>query len=301
LVFQHKCIEPLGESKSDYEIFNGICKKLGLAAAFSEGDTELGWIKRMFDATDLARVKSYKDFVKKGYYVVPPPPEKRRDPVAFRWFYEGRAKDTPELTPLPASYGKKWRYGLQTQSGKLEFESSSLKRYDPNDPERSPILRYVPSWEGRHTTELFAKYPLQLVSPHPRYSFHTHTDGKDSFINDIKNHRVLVDDYYYWIARINTQDAAERGIKENDLVEIFNDRGSVICAAQLTERVPAGTVHSYASSAIYKPVGEPGKSTDIGGCVNLLTPSRMMIKKSHAMAANSCLVQIRTWSGKDVH
>jgi trimethylamine-N-oxide reductase (cytochrome c) len=300
LVFQHKCIEPLGESKSDYEIFKGICKKLELAAAFSEGDTELGWIKRMFDATDLARVKSYKDFVKKGYYVVPPPSEKRRDPVAFRWFYEGRAKDTPELTPLPASYAEKWRYGLQTQSGKLEFESSSLKRYDPHDPERAPILRYVPSWEGRQTTELLAKYPLQLLSPHPRYSFHTHTDGKDSFINDIKNHRVLVNDYYYWIARINTRDAVERGIKENDLVEIFNDRGSVICAAQLTERVPAGIVHSYASSAIYKPVGEPGKSTDIGGCVNLLTPSRMMIKKSHAMAANSCLVQIKNWSGKDV-
>jgi trimethylamine-N-oxide reductase (cytochrome c) len=123
-------------------------------------------------------------------------------------------------------------------------------------------------------------------------------DGKDSIINDIKDHRVLIDGYYYWIARINSKDAEERGIEENDLVRIFNDRGAVVCAAQVTERVPPGTVHSYESSAIYDPVGEPGESVDRGGCVNQLTPSRMMIKKSHSHAGNSCLVQIAKWEGE---
>jgi trimethylamine-N-oxide reductase (cytochrome c) len=76
------------------------------------------------------------------------------------------------------------------------------------------------------------------------------------------------------------------------------DRGAVICAAQVTERLPPGTVHSYESSAIYDPVGEPGTSADRGGCINLLTPSRMIIEKSHSMAANSCLVQIEKWKGE---
>ena len=31
-VFQHKAIEPLGESKSDYKIFSMICERLGLSA-----------------------------------------------------------------------------------------------------------------------------------------------------------------------------------------------------------------------------------------------------------------------------
>ena len=44
----------------------------------------------------------------------------------------------------------------------------------------------------------------------------------------------------------------------------------------------------------------PGKSPDIGGCVNILTPRRMMIENSHAMAANSCLVEIRKWHGREV-
>ena len=120
-------------------------------------------------------------------------------------------------------------------------------------------------------------------------------DGKDSIINDIKDHRILIDGYYYWIIRINSIDAKSRNLQQNSLVKVFNDRGAVICATQITERIPPGTVHSYESSAIYDPVGEPGESADRGGCINQLTPSRAMIKKSHASASNSCLVQIEPW------
>jgi molybdopterin guanine dinucleotide-containing S/N-oxide reductase-like protein len=296
-VVQHKCIEPLGESRSDFQIFLDLSKRLGLGTVFGEGVPELEWCRRLFEATDLPDVISWKDFLKKGYYVVPNPPEELRDPVSYRWFAEGRAKDTPELTPLPADYTEKFRHGLQTQSGKLEFESSSLKRLDPDDPERPPIMKYRPAWEGPHARDLFGRYPLQLISPHPRFTFHTMSDGKDSTINDVKDHRVLIDGYYYWIVRINREDAAARGIGQHALVEVFNDRGSVICAAQLTERVPPGTVHSYESCAVYDPVGEPGASPDRGGCINILTPKRSIIKRSHSTACNSCLVEVRPWKG----
>jgi len=298
IVLQHKCIEPLGESKSDFRIFHELAKRLGLSALYSEGVTELDWCKRLFEGTDLPKYISWKKFLKKGYFVVPAPKEEMRDPVSYQWFAEDRPKDTPELAPLPGDYTEKFGEGLQTQSGKLEFVCSSLERYDPDDPERPTMTKYIPSWEGHHTTELYEKYPLQLISPHPRFSFHTMSDGKDSIINDVKDHRVLIDGYYYWIARINKKDAEERGIAENDLVKVFNDRGAVICAAQVTERVPPGTAHSYESSATYDPLGEPGYSAERGGCINQLTPSRMMIKKSHSMAANSCLVQIEKWHGE---
>ena len=135
-VMQHKCIEPLGESRSDHQIFLDLATRLGLGSMYSEGVTELDWCKRLFDATDLPKAVSWKQFLKKGYYVIPPAPADRRDPVSYRWFAEGRAKDTPELTPLPADYTEEFGKGLQTQSGKLEFEASSLKRFDPDDPER---------------------------------------------------------------------------------------------------------------------------------------------------------------------
>jgi trimethylamine-N-oxide reductase (cytochrome c) len=297
-VLQHKCIEPLGESKSDFQIFLEVAQRLGFGAMFSEGMTELDWCKRLFDATDLPQHISWEEFLKKGYYVIPAPPEERRAPASFNWFAEDRLKDVPEIAPLPADYTEQVFRGLQTQSGKLEFVCSSLKRFDPDDPERPVMTKYIPSWEGPHTNGLYKEYPLQLITPHPRYTFHTMSDGKQSWVNDIKDHRVLIDGYYYWLVRLNPADAAARGIGENDLVRVFNDRGAVICAAQITGRVPAGTVHSYESAATYDPVGEPGQSADRGGCINLLTPSRPMIEKSHSFAANSCLVQIEKWVGE---
>jgi trimethylamine-N-oxide reductase (cytochrome c) len=297
-VLQHKCIEPLGESKSDFQIFLDLAKRLGLSGPVSEGITELDWCKRLFDATDLPGSISWKKFLKKGYFVVPAPPEEMRDPVSYHWFAEDRPKDTPEVAPLPADYTEKFGMGLQTQSGKLEFVSSSLKRLGAEDPERPFMTKYIPSWEGHHSKKLYEKYPLQLISPHPRYSFHTMGDGKDSIINDIKDHRILIDGYYYWIVRINSQDAEARGVREKDLVRVFNDRGQVICAAQVTERIHSGTVHAYESSAVYDPIGEPGESMDRGGCINQLTSSRMIIKRSHSHAANSCLVEIENWTKK---
>ena len=297
VTIQHKCIEPLGESKSDFEIFKMIATRLDLGLMFTEGSDERDWCKRLFDGTDLAANISWPEFLQRGYYVVPPPTPEKRDPVSWRWYYEGRKKDVPEVSPLPADYTAKMGEGLQTQSGKIEFVSSSLKRFDKDDPERPPLPTYIPSWEGHHTPELYEKYPLNLITPHSRYSFHTMMDGKDSHINDLPDHRVLIDGEYYWTVRINTADAAARGIGHHQLVEVHNDRGSVICAALVTERVPAGTMHSYESSARYEPIGEPGESPDKGGCMNILTPSRMIIKRSHSTACNSCLADVRPWTG----
>ena len=120
---------------------------------------------------------------------------------------------------------------------------------------------------------------------------------KDSNINDIEEHRVKVDGYYYWVFRMNPADAARRKLKKGDLIEVFNDRGSVICYLELTERVPEGVVHSYESSANYDPLGEPGHSTDRGGCINILTPSRFLSKYATGMSTEHCLVEVEKWEG----
>ena len=108
------------------------------------------------------------------------------------------------------------------------------------DEYRPAMHKYVPAWESWHA-EVAKKYPLGMLSPHPRFSMHTMGDAKDSFMMDIKDHRVLVDGWYYWIIRMNTVDAEARGIKDGDLVRAYNDRGSVILCAQVGERVQPGT------------------------------------------------------------
>jgi len=295
VTLQHKCIEPLGESKSDYAIFNEIAKELGLSMLYSEGMDELGWCKRIFEGSDLSQLTSWSRFLKKGYFVVPAPREDQRAPTAYSWYYEGRKKDVPEMQPLPADYTEKFLHELQPISGKFEFVPKTLEMAD--DPDRPPVNRYIPSWEGTATRDLLAKYPLQMVSAHPRYSFHTHADGKDSTINDIAAHRNLVDGHYYLQMRINPQDAAERGLKDGDLLRAYNDRGEVIFACKISPRVMRGVVHTYESSAVYQPLGKPGESTDIGGCANQLTNHRSQIRGGSAMAPNACLVQVEPWTG----
>ena len=298
IVLQSKCIEPLGESKSDYEIFALAAKRLGFYEKYSEGGkTDADWVKRMFEVSDLPKHISWEEFQRKGYFVVPMPDDYKPTP-ALRWFAEGRRKDTPDTGPaggaiqgLPDCEGT-----MDTQSGKIEFESRSLKRFDPNDNERPPVPKYIPSWEGHHTQELYTKYPLQLITPHPRFSFHTMNDGKECWMNEIPEHRLKgPDGYYYWVIRLNPDDAEKRNIKDGDIVEGYNDRGSVLLAAQLTERVPPGVTHSYESSALYEPIGEPGNSPDRGGCINLLTPHRFISKNANGQAPNSCLIDIRKW------
>ncbi len=119
---------------------------------------------------------------------------------------------------------------------------------------------------------------------------HTMGDGKNSSMNEIKDHRVVVDGYYYWIIRMNSVDAKARGIENGDLVRAYNQRGSVILCAQVGERVAPGTVHSYESCAVYDPLGKPGLSADRGGCVNILAPAKYMSKYSCGQAHMHTLV-----------
>lgn len=296
VVLQHKCIEPLGESKSDYQIFLDILTRLGLGAMFSEGGcSELDWCKRMFDSSDLPKAISWKEFLRKGYYVIDPGPDTVRAPVEMRWFAEGQAKDTPEPLPLPGQYAGEFGKGLPTQSGKFEFVPATLQRIEQEDPERPAINRYMPSWEGPGTHDLAQRFPLQLVTAHPRYSFHTYADGKDSTVSELKDHRVLVDGYRYWIVRINVDDAERRDIRHHDLVKVYNGRAAVICAADVTATVVSGVARAYESSAELDLTATPEGTVDRGGCLNLLTPARTMSKTADGISPNSCLVEIMKW------
>lgn len=298
ITLQHKCIEPLGESKSDYEIFLAILTKLGLGGMFSEGGcTELDWCKRIFDSSDLPQNISWKEFLKKGYYVVPPGDPSARAPVEMRWYAEGRAKDIPEPMPLPAQYSETFGKGLPTQSGKFEFAANSLRRFEGVDAERGPINRYFSGWENKGAGAASGAYSLQLVTAHPRYSFHTYGDGKNSTVSEIADHRVQIDGYRYWIVRIHPEDAAARGIQHHELVRVFNGRAAVICAADVTATIARGVVHSFESCAELDLIQTSQGQIDRGGCLNLLTPAKTMSKTADGIAPNSCLVEIEKWQG----
>ena len=85
---------------------------------------------------------------------------------------------------------------------------------------------------------------------------------------------------------ISSADARQRSIQHGDMVKIFNDRGTVVLPAKVTERIMPGVV-SIDQGAWFKPDKE---GVDRGGCVNVL------LKDEHspagAFCSNTGLVQI---------
>jgi molybdopterin guanine dinucleotide-containing S/N-oxide reductase-like protein len=292
IVYQKKAIDPLYESKSDYWILTQLADRLGVKEEYTEGNSEDDWIEKMYNSTDMPKHISFEEFKEKGYYVVGVPEDYQYKP-ALRWYYEGRACDTPDYKNPKLGTDKANELG--TLSGKIEFVSESLKKFMPDDEERPLTARYIKSWEG-YDSELAAKYPIQMISPHPRMTFHTHHDTHCPWLSEIPSNRLFKDGYPYHITRIHPEDADARGIKEGDIVKIYNDRASVLGIAQITERCRPGVIHSYEGSGLYDLI-EPGNpdSPDRGGCVNVLTPGRMLSKNVPGMAPNSCLVDVTKW------
>jgi anaerobic dimethyl sulfoxide reductase subunit A len=86
---------------------------------------------------------------------------------------------------------------------------------------------------------------------------------------------------------INSTDAEARGIKDGDKVMVFNDRGKMVIAANVTERIMPGVV-DVPHGAWYDP-DENG--VDIGGCAGVLAKDAG--SPGGAFTPNTCLVQVQ--------
>ena len=297
IVYQDKAIEPLWDSRSDYWIFAQVAARLGWGEAFTEGRTEEDWVKRFWQFSDLPKHMGWEEFKEKGYYIPPVSyKEENKDPKTgliekwdeypgFQWFAEERPCDTPNHKIFQEE-GK-----LGTLSGKFEFVSESLLYWEPDDEIRTPIAQYKDSWEG-HKSVSADKYPFQMISPHPRFDYHTHYQQHATWLWEIPQNRRIVNGNPYLVARINPKTAEAKGIKEGDIVALFNGRGTVLCSANVTRRVMPETIHAYTSSGIYNPVKYGEISADKGGCVNILTPGRLMGDYIPAMVPNSCNIDV---------
>ena len=298
IVYQDKAIEPLWDSRSDFWIFSQVAARLGWGEAFTEGRSEEEWAKRFWQFSDLPKVMSWEAFKEKGYYIVPVSfKEENKDPETglyenwdrypgFQWF----AEEKPCNTPNHKDFQEECLLG--TLTGKFEFVSESMLYWAPDDEIRTPIARYKDSWEG-HKSLSADKYPYGMISPHPRFDYHTHYQQHSKWLWEIPENRKVINGNPYLICRINPKVAEEKGIKEGDVVKMFNDRGAALCVAHITRRVNPETIHAYTSSGIYNPV-ELGKAGAVekGGSINVLTPGRLMGDYIPAMVPNSCNIDV---------
>jgi len=161
---------------------------------------------------------------------------------------------------------------LGTPSGKVEIYSQDLA--DMGNPLLPPIPQYVETWESRRDP-LAKKYPLQLITTHYWRRVHSKFDDVP-WLRELEAQAVLM----------HTSDAEVRGIRDGDMVRVFNDRGQMIIPARVTERIMPGVV-DVPEGARYDP-DENG--IDRGGCANVLT--RDEPSPGGAFCGNTALVQV---------
>ena len=113
-----------------------------------------------------------------------------------------------------------------TPSKRFEFYSERLKSFG----EELPVYREP--MENR-CAGLSARYPLSLLSTHPKYRLHS-MFANVSWIREFDPGPAL---------DINPADARERGIRDGDLVRVFNDRGEMKLKASVHEGVMQGVAN----------------------------------------------------------
>lgn len=112
-------------------------------------------------------------------------------------------------------------------------------------------------------------------------------------MREIPEARILNGGYYYEPIWINPTDAQARGIKHGDVVKVYNERGTVIMGAYVTERIMPGVVMA-SEGAAYDPV-DVG-NVDKGGCINSISPN-ILSRYAWGMNVSGFLLQIEKWQG----
>jgi anaerobic selenocysteine-containing dehydrogenase len=205
--FSEKAVDPLFEAKPDAEIFRLLAQKMGVGEYFSKTNVE--YMDEMLD-TPLSKQLgiSYASLKEKGAIPYLPIPY-----VA----YEGQKFNTP--------------------SGRLEFyvEKPTVRAdYGQKaDLDRERLPRFFPPLEAWPDNPLFQKYPLVVLSVRPRFRVHSQW-FEVPWLRELDPEPIV---------RINTKDAAARGIANGDIVEVFNDRGHAVAKAVVTAGIKSGALN----------------------------------------------------------
>jgi len=118
--------------------------------------------------------------------------------------------------------------GFPTPSGKCEFYCERMLT-DGLDP----LPTYIAPYESAASNpELAKRYPLGMISP-PARNFLNSTFVNVESLRDTEGEPHL---------DMHPDDAAQRGIGQGDQVRIFNDRGSFVAKARVTDKARKGLV-----------------------------------------------------------
>ena len=264
-------------AKDDYQIFTDLCKAYadGLAEVYTDGGkTEMDWIKEFYEGAASAvnantalgiQMPSFEQWWEKNepteFYETP-------ESAAYVTFEDFRNDPVLEA--------------LGTPSGLIEIYSDTIAAMNYKDCGAHPMWFEPVEWLGMKDKP--AKF--HLLSLHPYDRLHSQQS------NTSNRKRYAVADREPVL--INTEDAKELGIKQGDLVRVYNARGEILAGANVSDDIMRGVVQIF-EGAWYDPNAE---GLCKNGNPNVLTIDLPTSELANGNIAHTALVNIELYKHK---
>jgi anaerobic selenocysteine-containing dehydrogenase len=216
-------IEPLGECRSNVDLFRALAARMGFDdECFSES------IDSMIEGALSSKNPWLQGITRERL--------QREGQVRLNFTASPDASDAPpqHTSPpfLPFAQGN-----FRTPSGKAELYSEAMKalRLDP-------VADFKPPSESRHGTER-ATFPLELLAR-----------KADNFLNSTFTNQPSVQQMEEVdLLEMHSSDARSRGIADGETVRVFNPRGEIFLKARVDGAVQPGVVSARLNWAKLSP------------------------------------------------
>lgn len=263
----HRAVAPQGEARNDFDIFAELARRAGYHEAFTAGRDEMDWCRHVYEgmrsgcAERGVALPAFDEFWAHGHAELPPPDTQY---VLFEAF-----RRDPQAHPL------------RTPSGKIELMSKVVSSFGYDDCPGHPAWLAPSEWLG---AALAGQWPLHLLTNQPRHRLHSQLDpaalSRKAKVNGCEP------------VAIHPDDAAQRNIRDGDVVRVFNARGACLAGATLDAGLMPGVV-VMATGAWSDPDGD----LDRHGNPNTLTADIGTSQLAQGPSAQTALVQVERVDG----
>ncbi|EKO3389537.1 trimethylamine-N-oxide reductase TorA [Vibrio fluvialis] len=272
LIAMHRLVDPMFQSRTDFEIMTELTRRFGRHEEFTRGMDEMEWVRSLYNDCKKAN---------EGKFEMP----------EFDEFWEQSVLEFGEGQPWVrhADFRKDPEINaLGTPSGFIEITSRKIGRYGYEHCQEHPM--WFEKTERSHGGPGSDKYPFWLQSCHPDKRLHSQMCESEAFR---ATYAVQGREPVY----INPMDAKAKGIKAGDLVRVFNGRGQLLAGAVLSDSYPRGVIR-IEEGAWYGPLSEKEGAICTYGDPNTLTLDLGTSELAQATSANTCIVDFEKFTGK---
>ena len=265
IVAMRKAIEPVGEGRSDYDIFSGLAERLGVLENYTEGRSAEDWIVHLWEQTRQRAgqagfsLPTLEALRAQEMINLPPNP---KEPILLEEFVRD-----PASSPL------------STPTGKIEIFSETIARFGYDDCPGHPVWLEPAEWLGNATVGEF-----HLISNQPRTRLHSQFDpGRVSMASKVNGREPIT---------LHPDDAKQHDLAAGDIVKVHNSRGACLAGVRVSDTVRRGVVQ-LSTGAWYDPdVQGPDATLCKHGNPNILTRDAGSSRLGQGNSAHTTLVRL---------